>query len=78
VYPDPDIARRLEAIERKLDLLLNRFGIRDDENWLPEVLAFIQRGQKIQAIKTYRKATGAGLVEAKNAVEAMEAGRLPR
>lgn len=31
------------------------------------------RGQKIQAIKLYRKSTASGLAEAKNAVEKLEA-----
>jgi uncharacterized membrane protein YhaH (DUF805 family) len=33
------------------------------------------RGKKIEAIAVYRKATGTGLVEAKNAVEDFEAGK---
>lgn len=36
-----------------------------------EILQFAQRGQKIQAIKLYRTLYGAGLVEAKEAVEAL-------
>jgi ribosomal protein L7/L12 len=35
----------------------------------------IARGNKIEAIKIYREKTGVGLKEAKDAVEAMEAGR---
>ena len=42
------------------------------------ILADLRAGRKIQAIKTYREATGAGLAEAKAAVEAMEDGRLPQ
>jgi len=38
----------------------------------------LAEGQKIEAIKVYRERTGAGLAEAKDAVEALEAGkRLP-
>lgn len=36
------------------------------------ILTLIQSGKKIQAIKAYRKATGAGLKDAKEAVEGME------
>lgn len=39
-----------------------------------EVRAFIAAGQVINAIKRYRELTGAGLLEAKNAVEAMQLG----
>jgi ribosomal protein L7/L12 len=43
----------------------------------PEVLAAIASGELIAAIKRYRDLTGAGLKEAKDAVEAM-AGRVGR
>ena len=35
---------------------------------------FLDRGQKIAAIKAYREATGAGLREAKEAIESAERG----
>jgi len=38
----------------------------------------IRRGAKIEAIKVYREATGVGLKEAKDGVEAIEAGLEPR
>ncbi|MBU1055520.1 MAG: ribosomal protein L7/L12 [Proteobacteria bacterium] len=37
----------------------------------------LQTGNKIKAIKLYREQTGAGLKEAKNAVEAIERGEMP-
>lgn len=37
----------------------------------PQLLALLAEGQKIQAIKLYRDKTGAGLKEAKDAVEAL-------
>ena len=37
-----------------------------------QLTALIQGGKKIQAIKLYREATGAGLKDAKDAVEAYE------
>jgi len=39
-----------------------------------EILALLSAGQKINAIKVYRQATRAGLKQAKEAVEAIEAG----
>jgi ribosomal protein L7/L12 len=42
---------------------------------LAQVRAALAGGKKIDAIKLYREATGAGLAEAKQAVEALEAGR---
>ena len=40
-----------------------------------QVMALLARGDKIGAIKQFRIETGAGLKEAKDAVEALEAGR---
>jgi ribosomal protein L7/L12 len=42
------------------------------EQLIDEVCELSQSGQKIEAIKLYRQNTGAGLVEAKEAVEALE------
>lgn len=39
-----------------------------------QVMGYLSQGKKIQAIKAYRDETGAGLAEAKQAVEDMEAG----
>jgi ribosomal protein L7/L12 len=44
-------------------------GLREPESWSAEVDALLRDGKKIQAIKVYREATGAGLKEAKEAVE---------
>ncbi len=41
------------------------------------VLALLRNGRKIEAIKLYRDITGAGLKEAKDAVEALERGGSP-
>jgi len=75
----PDIIRThaLARIERKLDLIMEHLGIRDDAPREPdpmaEVWAQIRAGKKIQAIKVYREVTNASLKEAKEAVERMEA-----
>lgn len=42
-----------------------------------QIIETIHRGAKIEAIKVYREATGVGLKEAKDAVEAIEAGLEP-
>jgi hypothetical protein len=67
-------ARTLSRLERKLDALLKHQGIRfDPYSDLPEpVLDALRRGKKIEAIKEYRVATGAGLKEAKDFVEELE------
>jgi hypothetical protein len=64
------IARQLNVIDRKLDLLMAHFGIDQPEPY-PEVMRHIDAGRRLDAIKAYRAATGAGLVEAKEAVDEM-------
>ena len=41
------------------------------DDWMVEVQALSRAGKKIHAIKIYREHTGAGLKEAKDAVEAL-------
>ena len=43
------------------------------ENQMSQIRAELFAGRKIQAIKIYREATGEGLKQAKDAVEALEA-----
>ncbi len=46
-----------------------------DPEFVAELLECVRAGQKIEAIRRLREATGSGLVEAKDAIEALEAGR---
>jgi hypothetical protein len=63
--------RRLARIERRLELIMDRLEIAETEPAMPDVVAHLENGKKIDAIKAYRKQTGAGLKEAKDAVDAM-------
>jgi ribosomal protein L7/L12 len=73
-----DVHQRLEAIERKLDLIIEQLGIggvtlgKAVSDRVEEVGRLIDAGKKIQAIKLYRELTGTGLREAKAAVDAMD------
>ena len=72
-----DILKRLGTVARvdaKIDLLLKQAGIEYDpyESVPPDVVEAVQRGKKIEAIKRYRKSTGAGLRQAKDYVEEIE------
>jgi len=60
---------RLALIERKLDALLDHLGVEVPEPHLAEVETMLRQGKTVQAIKAYREATGAGLREAKEAVD---------
>lgn len=67
-----DDAARLRRVERKLDLILQHLGVAyeaDDFGLSAEARSLADRGEKIAAIKAHRDATGAGLAEAKRAVE---------
>ena len=82
------VEMRLAALEEKLDRVLAHLGLDGDytggagfgTDVVPgsmtgseaQIAALIQAGKKIQAIKVYRDVTGAGLKDAKDAVESME------
>jgi hypothetical protein len=73
-------ARILSRLEGKLDALLKHQGIDfDPYSDLPaSVLDALRRGKKIEAIKEYRLATGAGLREAKDFIEELQRRAAPR
>ncbi len=73
-----DERARLARIERKLDAVIAHLGIAvpgADEGLSADVRELAEAGRKIEAIKLYRERTGAGLAEAKRAVEEHSAGR---
>jgi hypothetical protein len=65
-----DDRARLDRLERKLNLIIQHLGIEPPDN-LSERVKELARdpSKKIQAIKVQREETGAGLKEAKDAVE---------
>ncbi|MEU2368762.1 hypothetical protein [Streptomyces pseudogriseolus] len=63
--------RRVARVERKLDQVMRHLGLEEEVPRRDEILALVRDGKQVQAIKLYREATGAGLVEAKQAVDAM-------
>jgi ribosomal protein L7/L12 len=65
----------LSRVEAKVDLLLRHAGIAQHDPYanLPTpVIEAIQRGEKIQAIKLYREASGATLKDAKDFIEEVQ------
>jgi ribosomal protein L7/L12 len=64
--------QRVARIGRKVDLIIDHLGLRENDPDLEEVVSLLRDGKKIQAIKVYREVTGEGLKEAKDAVEALE------
>lgn len=63
---------RLACIESNLDRLLQHFGLEPPSTLSPAVRDLLRQGKKINAIKAYREETGAGLREAKDAVERVQ------
>lgn len=61
----------LWRIEAKIDLLLKQAGVEFNpfRNLPQSVVEALARGKKVQAIKCYREATGAGLKESKDVIE---------
>jgi large subunit ribosomal protein L7/L12 len=63
----------VEALERGESLEPPQEPVVD--SWEPEIVALMEQGRKIEAIKLYREKTGVGLKEAKDAVEAIATRR---
>ena len=62
---------RIRRIERKVNLLLNHAGVDPISERVKQLATDPSR--RIEAIKAYRDETGAGLAEAKQAVETSSA-----
>src|ERR1700743_3414935 len=64
----------LSRLEEKVDLLLKNANIKYDPaaNLPADVVDAVRRGAKIEAIKRYRQATGAGLKDAKDFIERLQ------
>ncbi|CAN5870002.1 hypothetical protein BH23PLA1_BH23PLA1_02120 [soil metagenome] len=65
------IDRRSQEIDRKLNLILHHLGLSPEQATPPMVIELLRAGRKIEAIKTYQKATGADLAEAIRKVESI-------
>lgn len=67
--------RQLNRLEEKVDLILEHLEIEYGPDALPEVIALLDKGKWMAAVKAYRRATGAGREEAEAAVEFLDARR---
>lgn len=68
---------RLARLERRVDAIAVHVGLPPEPvpAGMDEVLALLADGRKIPAIKRYREVTGAGLREAKDAVDEIDRHR---
>ena len=64
----------LGRIEAKLDLIVKHANIEFEpyKGLPPEAADALKRGEKIEAIKSYRSAAGVGLKEAKHFIESTQ------
>ena len=71
------VMERLTALERRIEAIMIHLEVEDPlpHPDLTAVHRHLDRGEKIAAIKAYREATGAGLKQAKDDVEAIERRR---
>ncbi|MEV0298197.1 hypothetical protein [Nocardia sp. NPDC050710] len=75
MFDNGRLEAKMDRIERKLDLIIEHFGIVEPEagTGMAEIDELLRHGKKIQAIKRYRDFhPAAGLKEAKDAVEARQ------
>ena len=71
----PELMAQVDRIERQVALISEHLGIPYDypgnAETPPEVIELAQRGDQKGAVAKYRELTGAGLQEAKDAVDAI-------
>ncbi len=63
---------QIPRLERKVDLLLKHLNVPFEDKAGEMVRPLLLAGQKMDAIKEYRRITGVGLKDAKDAVDAIE------
>ncbi|SDD97337.1 hypothetical protein [Streptomyces prasinopilosus] len=61
--------RTAARVERKLDLVMEHLDLHEEIPDRDVIVALVREGRTVQAVKAYREATGAGLLEAKQAVD---------
>jgi ribosomal protein L7/L12 len=78
IYDGYALQARVAELERKVEYLMQRVNAappipmaKTPGGFSPAVLALVQRGNKIGAIKQYREETGLGLREAKDAIDSL-------
>ena len=63
---------RLSRLDRKVDLVIKHLGIAFEDKAGEMVRPLVLAGKKMEAIKEYRRITGAGLKDAKQAIDMIE------
>ncbi|MFI7599348.1 hypothetical protein [Actinoplanes sp. NPDC049681] len=66
-------AARVADIEHKLDAVIAHLGVTVPEPRYPAVEELVRQGRPVHAVRAYRAETGADLLTAKQAVDAIKA-----
>ena len=69
-----DADRRLRAVEEQLGAVAAHLGVPEPDH-SSEVVALVDEGRLVEAIRAHRRRTGAGLAEAKRYVDEIAARR---
>jgi ribosomal protein L7/L12 len=84
VSTDPELYKRVSALQRKVSDLYRRLGEAEpsDEDLVtsdadPRVVELVLAGKMVEAIKVQREVTGDDLASAKTAVDQIAAGQQP-
>ena len=75
-----ELSVRIGELDRKIDFVLNHLQLRYVDPHaqggpMAEVMNWLRKGNKMEAVKAYRQATNAGMAEAMKAIEAIEQGK---
>jgi ribosomal protein L7/L12 len=67
------LQERINELEKRIDFLYDQMNIPHHKEFTanPQLIAAIQKGDKIEAIKVYRMLTNTDLITAKTAIEGM-------
>jgi ribosomal protein L7/L12 len=69
-----ELRRRVDRLERQVTFLLDAMELKyqdEHDQSLTEIRALLAQGRKVQAIKLYRRITGAPLKTAKEFIESL-------
>jgi ribosomal protein L7/L12 len=71
-----ELEAKVERLTRQVEVLARQLGVELEAEPAPEVsdevLALVQRGKKIDAIKKYREEHNVGLQEAKRVIDGLD------
>lgn len=63
---------RLSRLDRKMDIVIRHLGLQFEDKAAEMVRPLLLAGKKVDAVKEYRRITGAALNDAKQAIDAIE------